>query len=254
MKSGFTLPEVMITLVIVGVVFAITIPVVLNKIEDSQNIAKWKLLYSQIGDAFNSAYEETNHNSLCNGGDCVRYWNDEFIRTFIGKFEVIDECGRYNTNEAGCGSLGMGQTSNFNPDHIWASQHHNITSYKTLAKGSMNAYDFDKVAFLLKNGATVYMGGSHNGPTIMVDVNNAANGPNILGKDLFGIVCLPTNSCTHLVPEGTKGTQCSENQSYCSTMYRGAGSSGCSPDIGAKNADYVFEAAGAGCAFKYLLE
>lgn len=166
----------------------------------------------------------------------------------INNLEVIDECGRYNNNDAGCGNY-----DNQIPSRIWVSQLHNNTKYKTLAGGTMSAYDFDKVVILLKNGSTVYFGGSHNGPTIMIDVNTAAKGPNILGRDFFGMSCLPTQNCKVLKPLGAEGTKCADNDPSCSAWV-GVGTTGCSKDIGAKNSNWIFEAAGAGCSAKYLLE
>ena len=56
--AGFTLAEVLITLGIIGVVSALTMPSLINEIQDRQFIAKWKKAYSIISNAVYSALEE----------------------------------------------------------------------------------------------------------------------------------------------------------------------------------------------------
>ena len=50
-KSGFTLAEVLITLVIIGVVAALTIPTALNNIEQRHLIIGWRKAYSEVSRA-----------------------------------------------------------------------------------------------------------------------------------------------------------------------------------------------------------
>lgn len=51
MKKGFTLAEVLITLGIIGVVAAMTMPTLINNINNKQNIAALKKAYSLISQA-----------------------------------------------------------------------------------------------------------------------------------------------------------------------------------------------------------
>ncbi len=57
-KSGFTLAEVLITLGIIGVVTAITMPVLINGHRDKAMVTHLKKSYSTISNAFYSATEE----------------------------------------------------------------------------------------------------------------------------------------------------------------------------------------------------
>ena len=51
-RKGFMLAEVLITLGIIGVVAAITIPILISNIQDKQNIVRWRKMYSQLNQAF----------------------------------------------------------------------------------------------------------------------------------------------------------------------------------------------------------
>lgn len=52
LKNGFTLAEVLITLGVIGVVAAMTLPAVINNVENRVNINKLKKEYSVFQQAF----------------------------------------------------------------------------------------------------------------------------------------------------------------------------------------------------------
>ena len=54
-RFGFTLAEVLITLGIVGVVAALTLPVLIGNYKKAQTISKLKVAYTLINDAFKLA-------------------------------------------------------------------------------------------------------------------------------------------------------------------------------------------------------
>ena len=243
-KAGFTLAEVLITLGIIGVVAAVTMPSLISNIQDRQHRAKWKTVYSQINNAFNKVYFE-NQDTYGNGVEGTGWWNTQFVGQMMSQFEVLDKCGTPPKSLL----LDMPQC-NFRQKHKWNALSNNHSIYKTLAGGSLNAYDFMDFSYLLKNGASIYFGGSHSGPTILVDVNNASAGPNVLGRDVFGIHCGPNTACTKLVPMGAVDTY-HPNTVY---NYNGKVVGACSKDIGTVDTNYIYTASGAGCAAKYLME
>jgi len=57
-KVGFTLAEVLITLGIIGVVAAMTIPTLMQKYYEKQTVAKLKETYSILSQALKSASQE----------------------------------------------------------------------------------------------------------------------------------------------------------------------------------------------------
>ena len=111
------------------------------------------------------------------------------------------------------------------------------------------------MALLLSDGAAIYLGQSHEGPWIVVDVNNFNGGPNIIGKDVYVISMTSAliNSRIQYIedlyfkPSGDEGTR-TEKEGYA----------GCDESIGSVNVngtvDYIFKAHGAGCSYKYLHE
>ena len=55
-KFGFTLAEVLITLVIIGVIAAITVPALMNKTDDTENLVAYKKALSLMNQALNTEY------------------------------------------------------------------------------------------------------------------------------------------------------------------------------------------------------
>lgn len=213
-------------------------PSLIANIQDRQHRAKWKTVYSQINNAFNKVYFE-NQDTFANETGLL--WNAQFIEQMMAQFEVLDKCGKPYYSLVQC---------NFRQKHVWNALGNNHSIYTTLAGGYLNAYDFNDSSYLLKNGAVIYFGGMHSGPTILVDVNNASAGPNVLGRDVFGIHCGPNSACSKLVPMGAVDTY-HQNTVY---NYSGKVVGTCSKDIGDVDANDVYKASGAGCAAKYLME
>src|SRR5574344_2725153 len=57
-KNAFTLAEVLITLGIIGVVAALTIPTLMQKTQDREAVSKLKKVYSTISNAYNLAVND----------------------------------------------------------------------------------------------------------------------------------------------------------------------------------------------------
>ena len=221
-KAAFTLAEVLITLGIIGVVAAITIPTILSKIDDRQNIVRWKKMYSVINQAFLETIEEgyapCNPNDRNNTCLDVLSWvrqtdmNPEFINQMMKKFKVVKHCASSNRGDKFCGP-----TYGFR--------------YKTLAgSGTVGAYNMND-SYWLDSGELIMFGGTHGGPWISVDVNGFGNGKDTVGKDFFTIRVYDN----FLRPMGAQGT-------YSLTQYPDG--CGCSKDIGVESSPYITDAAG----------
>lgn len=76
LRKGFTLAEVLITLGIIGIVAAMTLPTIVHKYKEIQRITQLKKAYSTLSQAFNMVKLEY--------GD-PRYWG--FTNSVIGKDE-----------------------------------------------------------------------------------------------------------------------------------------------------------------------
>ena len=260
-KYAFTLSEVLITLGIIGVVAAITMPVIISKIQDRQNIARWKKSYAVINAAFNAVKADgidvcATHNRYnplqCSNGNPntvldSNYYNPEFVKAFISKLKVLDYC-------SGAGTSGLytricvawkdtyvwGHGQGYDP--LGAEPDDRLYGGKPYRVGKLGYYNLATQMILLADGSVIYMGGLWGGPWIIVDVNGYKKGPNMVGKDLFGAQLWENR----MLPSGAEGTLGYDDPSY--------GASGCSKDIGKSQATNFAEAAGAGCSAKYLLE
>ncbi len=246
-NSAFTLAEVLITLGIIGVVAAITIPTVINNIQNKQNIVKWKKEYSVISNAFQAILNENIQ--ITDSG----MFSDEFMNAMKEKVSVADMCGKNSKMPDKMCDMDINySTGKFRPNRKfpWAGiSGQDVRSYyKPLGSSSMiNNYNFGTYVYLLNDGAAVYFGSLWNGPWIVVDVNNFTKGPNEIGRDVFVIKVYSNNETNQhwIKPAGAEGTPNWNTSS--------SGSSGCSKDIGQKQSNTVYDAAGAGCSAKYLL-
>ncbi len=257
-RAGFTLAEVLITLGIIGVVAAMTIPTLISNIQEAHFHAKWKECYSILNNAFKMTVAE-NPRMIASKQNAY-YPSSQFIDAILSHLHVMDTCGSnedYDENK--CDNYDVyADVPNWPVKYRWSGIANFYSRYKTLSGGKLNAYDFGQKAALLKNGAAIYFGGVHSGLTIVVDVNNFNGGPNIIGKDVYAISLTNTSWQTYandqyieslyFRPYGAEGTR-TEKDGY----------QGCDASIGAsanENGDinYLFQAPGAGCSYKYLNE
>lgn len=96
-KPGFTLAEVLITLGIIGVVAAITIPTLMNSIQDNQYKVAYKKAYSIASQAWISAATDS-------AIVMIPSWNDASARitnftAFKSYFKVAKDCNNSNNSE-----------------------------------------------------------------------------------------------------------------------------------------------------------
>ncbi|MBR1753807.1 type II secretion system protein, partial [bacterium] len=189
---GFTLAEVLITLGIIGVVAALTIPTLMQKTDERETVAKVNKVFSTIKNAVNLAISENGSPSSWDV-DYVAYRDDDEITKLASYIKpylnISKDCG---TSESGCMYDGMYKALNGDDKYVYSS--------------------IDGIyRFLLNDGTSLFMSTSANGgeldnnllrlATVYIDVNNE-KGPNQIGKDLFVMflnnngVSLPSESCS----------------------------------------------------------
>lgn len=95
-KNGFTLAEVLITLGIIGVVASITIPTLMNNIQDQQFKSSYKKVYSMINEA-------TLEIAADNGGTIKGLFTDTntMIDYYASKMKTLKAC-HLNDASPGC--------------------------------------------------------------------------------------------------------------------------------------------------------
>ena len=173
--NGFTLAEVLITLGVVGVVAAITLPTVIHKIQMAVLQTQFKKTYSALSNAIEKTRVDTEYSLRCYGDSS---WADcqEFNDKFQSQFKVIKVCEN-NAYLNGCIGDIKG-INTFTPDK-------NSTTDVT----NLNMYYYDDIkniryAFVTSGGFTViyYMKPSRS--TYLVDTNGPKK-PNKWGYDVF---------------------------------------------------------------------
>jgi prepilin-type N-terminal cleavage/methylation domain-containing protein len=149
-NPAFTLAEVLITLGIIGVVAAMTIPTLMAKINERQTVTKVKKAYSSLSNAmrilehdedFDWASCQQKDFSYGDGVECI----NQLTYVLKGSYLPYDSVFDY---------------------------------YKTWAVFS-GIQGLDGITYLFQCGSVDFTG-------ILVDVNGVNNGPNEGGKDVFG--------------------------------------------------------------------
>lgn len=162
---AFTLAEVLITLGIIGIVAAMTLPAVINNIRNKEHEARFKTAYSQIFQAVQLMGNEDPQlwQTYCgNGAD-----NPAFLRDFSKQFQVL------KIQE---------------PQYRLTTLGYKIGYFYTTEKGKtrFNLDGYDNGAFITKNGMIIFVSGCWwaNSLDFVVDTNGT-KGPNKFGYDVF---------------------------------------------------------------------
>lgn len=178
-KKAFTLSEVLITIVIIGIVVAITLPTLITNYQKKQTVARLKKIYSEIAQAFTLA--ETEYGSMENwdyrnfpyGDDSQEVY---FVKNYIlSNLETIKVCsGAAAITECRDGSSFVKSLDGRNA--LSASAR---TTYVITASG----YDI----FFSPGGPSNLSLTSKYTPHIhmFVDIDGPRKGKNIIGKDIF---------------------------------------------------------------------
>ncbi len=187
-RAAFTLAEVLITLGIIGVVSAMTIPVLIAN-------HKQKELETGLKKAYSVAQQALLLMSADRGDVVPAFSSREFQAEYIKYFKDAVDCGFYNRN---------GLCGDFN------------NTYKDYSgKTSITNQYIDDGQFVLPDGMNVYIQneGANKERTaniyISIDVNGAKKRPNKWGHDLFTFQLMSDGK---LMPMGIEGTDFYEKE------------------------------------------
>lgn len=162
MKQAFTLAEVLVTLGIIGVVSAMTVPTLMQNYQRKSYVTQLHKVYNEAQQAALQYITERNALDLKEAGltstDAVKNW----VKTY---FKVVSDCG---TDSSPC----------------FANEYKFMNGISRGALFSNNTYQ----KFVLASGASISVAGHSNGKvSFFVDVNGQA-GPNIIGRDTFAML------------------------------------------------------------------
>ena len=171
--KGFTLAEVLLTLAIIGVVAALTIPAVVTKVTKDQYVVGLKKAYNTLKAVEREARQE--HGEMENW-DWSGTSTQQFEKYFLSHFDILKNCGA--TTEKGCfaeglTSLGGGSAGNYNSAYY----------YKIVTSDGMS-WAYEEVSY-----PTIPLRAQ---AAFWVDVNGL-KGPNRYGRDIFLFDVFPSN-------------------------------------------------------------
>jgi len=206
-KHGFTLAEILITLTVIGVVAALTIPTLLQNTNQAELKAAWKRAYADINQATMLIIND-------NGGDLVNVFPDHNVMRdkYLEKLSYIKSC-EFGTSRGNCFVGGADSIHHLNgadyPD-IWMSEAGAILNNGTAVVFYSSSSDCAGIRH-----------GIQKCGDIDVDVNGPKK-PNVIGKDIYFISVKKDG----ILPWGTSGDNyvnvpCSSSyQGYsCSAIY-----------------------------------
>lgn len=191
-KAGFTLAEVLITLGIIGVVAAMTIPTLMQNTNEKEKISQLKKVYTNLSNAYKLATVYHGKPSTWTSEKTPEQ-TDLFLDNIVSNMKVIQRC---KVGETGCFEGYYKSLTGTERADILVSGHSRVV----LSDGSF-------VGFFLNSPQCQYMGsGSSAGVNkkgicggLIVDVNGK-KGPNIAGKDIFTFFAMEDE----ILPAGTQ--------------------------------------------------
>lgn len=179
LKYGFTLAEVLITLVIIGVIAAMTIPTLINKTQDQE----FKSQFSKAFSTVSQAIYKTETNDFYGYAKCYypkprldgmeQYYPQDcssFFSKLIKNLQVQKICNN-NALSGGCVPV------------------YDYTPNGGCSGFSKNSIENTDKAIVLSNGQIIipYTLSDTTYPLFLIDINGQ-KGPNAYGKDLFAFL------------------------------------------------------------------
>ena len=196
--KGFTLAEVLITLVIIGVIAAMTIPTLMNNTNKQEYVSRLIKTYSTLNQGLNAIW---NNNDTA-PGDYTMFHTVNYLDEFEKVGSIQKKC---NTIQA-CIGVSIATRYKTLKNSVFAS----LTDGKTVitSDGQLISY------VIVTSSAAVYLSAENQEKTIgrfFVDVNGA-KGPNKLGVDAYYLYLVEGKG---VVPSGMDGV------TYCNTNNHG---------------------------------
>lgn len=155
-KFAFTLSEVLVTMGIIGVISALTVPTLVNNYQRKALALQLRKTVSDIDNAIDMLITEEGKTKF----SATSYYNnlDGFI---TNRLKTIKTCTKDKTNEC------------------FANE-----NYNTINGAAGSAFTCEGNSYVLANSAAICMTKSGTSVKVNIDVNGQ-DGPNIGGRDMF---------------------------------------------------------------------
>ena len=197
-KKAFTLSEVLIVLAIIGVVAALTMPMLMNNYQKTQQIVGLKKTYSQITDAIDRLMIDENV--------------EKFSETTLHDQSTADPKAFFKK---------YFRVSKFCDDKTFESCFPTVTSLDKNTSGNpANGIN----CVVVKDGTSICLKISDSGnypPVFTIDTNGLSK-PNIAGRDVFSFSVYYDGSVDEVTPEalaGSESTARDGRNNFCESEY-----------------------------------
>lgn len=196
-NSGFTLAEVLVTLGVIGIVAAMTLPSIIQRKNEKATVVQLKKVYSQLQQVYALMFSEIGFPPRDWGMGGMYEENSHTIMAnkFVPYYKIMYNC--------------IGKSGDYVQKHCWASSR-NASSYATI-----RLEDGTAVSFRLWTGACNWNWGSSKPlksvcGSISVDLNGNKL-PNMSGQDRFSFYL--TNE--GIIPVGTQAESVKKFSTHC---------------------------------------
>ena len=180
LKYAFTLAEVLITLVIVGVIAAMTIPTLINKTQKQEFVSGLKKAYSNLSTVTNKIIAEEGVPRADIGGWASSAEN--IYKLYKSRLSVAKDCG----NGRGCVDQLSSVSGGFNGLYVKPSLNNyekDTAFYKLILSDGVQLI-FDDYISSQQTCSQSERGSTNMCYALFVDVNGE-KGPNAWGKDVY---------------------------------------------------------------------
>ena len=208
-KAAFTLAEVLITLGIIGVVAAMTIPTLMTKINHIKLKSQFKEGYAILSQAVKMANDDGWEipQKFANNLNLITEQAENFSKYFKGA-TLCEQVDKKN-GATHCFVNGQGG----NKDDGYTTYSKNLSYIKTNY--------LDDVQFYLPNNMLVAIDTNYEGRgyyLVSIDINGKGAKPNALGHDVFTFALKESEKAGgyELVPSGATGAGYTLKTQYCS--------------------------------------
>lgn len=176
-KNGFTLAEVLITLVIIGIIATITILSLINKTNEQETVVAVKKAYSTVSQAYQKVIAENGEIIPSTLGADSAEATKTLGEMFVKQLSAGKICGQSNNED--CFSNEMYRFFNGNDWYLWnvdTDKHYKCQLNDGMSLAIFSWGNFESYG---TNQPLNFVFGD-----IYVDINGD-KGPNVLGKDIF---------------------------------------------------------------------
>ena len=161
-KIAFTLAEVLVTLGIIGVVSAMTVPTLMQNYQRQSYVTQLHKVYNELTQAAVQYQNDKNAVDLKEAGLTSQAAAEEFIES---NFKIVQNCG---TNKTPCFA----------------------NTYRKIANSQNIGWNSNRTNYVLASGATLGVGYNPLSSDCLLELyvdTNGTKGPNIVGRDLWAL-------------------------------------------------------------------